>query len=200
MQIDLIAENITAAQNYSSARIAVEFLFVSSENKTEGTFKVNKRRNLDDEFTPGIFDVFDIVSPRSDHDSRGAFVQYRPVCYTTKWRTVSDSTELKQGKIKSFNNNVNEIEKFQYTLPYSYYGIELVSIVAQGTNITFGIPNDGFYSRSNYVSFSMLMGIGSPPIEKLSTFVVTFAVIGLGVPLLVLLVGGTYVGIKRYRG
>lgn len=198
MQIDLIAENINY-QNYTSARIAVEFLFVTSENKTEGTFQVNKRRNLDDEFTPGIFDVFDIVSPRSNNDSRGAFVQYRPVCYTTKWRTVSDSTELRQGEILSFSN-AKEIEKFQYTLPYSYYGFGLGSLVTQGTNITFGVPNDGFYSRSNYTSFSMLMGVGSPPVEKLSAFVVTFAAIGLGVPLLVLLIGGTYVGVKRYRG
>lgn len=199
IQIDLIAENINN-QNYSSARVAVEFLYVTSEKKSEGTFQLNKRRNLDDEFTPGIFDVYDVVSPRSNNDSRGAFIQYRPVCYTTKWRTVSDSTELRQGNITSFNNNAKDIDKFQYTLPYSYYGFALGSILAQGSNVTFGVPNDGFYSRSNYTSFSMLMGIGSPPIEKLSAFVVTFASIGLGVPLLVLLVGGTYVGIKRYRG
>lgn len=199
MQIDLIGEKLNS-QNYTSARLAVEFLFVTSENKTEGTFKVNKRRNLDDEFTPGIFDVYDIVSPRSNNDSKGAFVQYRPVCYTTRWRTVSDSTELKQGEIHSFNNDPNDIEKFQYTMPYSFYGFDLVSIIAQGSNITLGVPNDGFYSRSNYTSFSMLLGIGSPPVEKLSSFVVTFAAIGLGVPLLVLLVGGTYVGIKRYQG
>ena len=172
---------------------------VTSESKKEGTFKLNKRRNLDDEFTPGIFDVFDIVSPRSDKDSRGAFFQYRPVSYTTKGRTVSDSTELKQGAIISLNNNQNDIEKFFYTLPYSFYGYTLGTRIAQGSNITLGLTNDGFYSRSNYTSFSMLMGVGAPPVEKLSMFVLTFAAIGLGVPLLVLLIGGAYVGIKRYR-
>lgn len=198
MQIDLIAENINFA-NYSSARVAIEILAVSSENKSEGTFKLNKRRNLDDEFTPGIFDVYDIVSPRSNNDSRGAFFQYRPVCYTTKGRTVSGSTELKQGDIRSFNNDVKEIEEFFYTLPFSYYGYTLGSIIAQGSNITFGMHGDGFYSKSNYTSFSMLMGIGAPPVEKLSVFVIFFAAVGLGIPLLVLLIGGTYVGIKRYN-
>lgn len=199
MQIDLVAEKIDFS-NYSSPRVAIELLMVSSENKTEGNFKLNKRRNLDDEFTPGIFDVYDIVSPRSTDDSRGAFFQYRPVCYTTSARTVSDSTELKQGNIKSLNNNSVEIEtNFLYTLPMSFYGYNLGSKVVQGSNVSFGVPNDGFYSKSNYTSFSLLMGIGAPPIEKLSAFVITFAAIGLGVPFLVLLVGGTYLAIKRYN-
>lgn len=55
-----------------------------------------------------------------------------------------------------------------------------------------------YYSRTNYISFSYLMGVGSPPLEGLSSFVITFAVIGLGVPLLVLIVGGTCVAVKRY--
>lgn len=197
MQIDLVAKNFSS--NYSSPRVALEMLVVSSENKTEGSFKLNKRRNLDDEFTPGIFDVYNIVSPRSNDDSRGAFFQYRPVCYTTMSRTVSGSTELKQGEVRNFNNNVDEIEKFHATLPFAYYGYTLGSRVAQGTNITFGMTGDGFYSRTNYTSFSMLMGLGAPPIEKLSMFIIVFAIIGLGVPFLVLLIGGAYVCIRRRR-
>lgn len=196
MQLDIVAQNLTS--NYSSPRVAIEFLIVSSENKSEGSFRLNKRRNLDDEFTPGIFDVFDVVSPRSISEPRGAFFQYRPVCYTTKWRTVSDSTELNQGDIVSFNNHEQDFDKFKYTLPFSYFGYTLGSRIAQGSNITFGMSNDGFYKKSNYTSFSMLMGFGSPPIEGLSAFVIIFAAVGLGVPLLVLLVGGVYLGIKRY--
>jgi Lysosomal transcription factor, NCU-G1 len=198
MQIDLIAKNVSFL-DYSSPRVAFEFLTVSSENKNEGAFRLKRRRNLDDEFTPGIFDVYDIVSPRSHNASKGAFYQYRPVCYTTKWRTVSDSTEMHQGKFYDFNIRDDEIKKFEDTLPFSFYGYSLDTKIVQGSNITFGAPNDGFYIRSNYSSFSMLMGMGSPPVEKLSYFVVTFAIIGLGVPLLVLLVGGSYVAVKRYR-
>lgn len=197
MQIDLVAKNLPS--EYTTPRVAIEFLTVSSENKSEGSFRLKKRRNLDDEFTPGIFDVYDIVSPQSHSDATGAFFQYRPVCYTTKERTVSDSTEMLQGKFFSFNNNEDEIKKFENTLPYSYYGYNLSSKIAQGSNVTFGYPGDGFYSKTNYTSFSMLMGIGAPPVEKLSFFVVTFAIIGLGVPLLVLLIGGSYLVIKRYN-
>lgn len=197
MQIDMVAKHFLT--NFSSPRVAIELLMTSSEDKTEGKFKLNKRRNLDDEFTPGIFDVYNIVSPRSFNDSRGAFFQYRPVCYTTKDRTVSGSTELKQGDIKNFTNTETLVERFLYTLSYSYYGFTIASRVAEHTNITFGSSGDGFYSRTNYTSFSMLMGLGTPPVESLSSFVIIFAVIGLGVPLLVLLVGGAYLGVKRYR-
>lgn len=195
--MDIFAENVTS--NFTQPRIAVTFLLVSSEGKGEGSFKLNKRRNLDDEFTPGIFDVYDVVSPRSSNGTQGAFLQYRPVCYTTSERTVSGSTELKQGEIVDFIGNDKEFENFKNTLPYCYYGYSLGSKVAQGTNITFGSSGDGFYSRSNYTSFSMLLGVGAPPVERLSAFVVTFAAIGLGVPLLVLLVGGIYMAIKRYN-
>lgn len=198
MQIDLVAKNLTS--NFTSPRIAVEFFFLTSELKNEGSFKFNKRRNLDDEFTPGIFDVFDIVSPRSNNDTRGAFFQYRPVCYITKDRTVSGSTELSQGKISDLIEKENDVdEKFKFTLPYSYYGYDLMTKVTQGMNITFGLEGDGFYRKTNYTSFSILMGIGGAPVEKLSPFVVVFAAIGLGVPLLVLSIGGIYVAIKRYR-
>lgn len=201
MQLDLVAKNLTSS--FSSPRIAVELFFLTTENKTEGGFKFNKRRNLDDEFTPGIFDVFDIVSPRSDNDTRGAFFQYRPVCYINKFRTVSGSTELRQGIISNLINDINGTDDvsshFKNTLPYSYYGYDMMNYVVQGMNITFGLEGDGFYSRTNYTAFSLLMGIGGAPIEQLSQFVVVFAAIGLGVPLIVLFFGSIYVGIKRYR-
>lgn len=198
MQIDLVARNLSS--NFTSPRVAVEFFIVSAEPKSEGSFKFHKKRNLDDEFTPGIFDVFDIVSPRSFNDSRGAFIQYRPVSYTTKDRTVSGSTELKQGDIVNLINTTRDVqEKFNYSLTYAYYGYDIMDKVAQGMNITFGLNGDGFYSRTNYTSFSMLVGIGGSPVESLSPFVITFAAIGLGVPLLVLVIGGVYVAMKRYR-
>jgi len=172
---------------------------ITSEDKTEGSFHLNRRRNLDDEFTPGIFDVHDIISPRSNNDSRGGFFQYRPIVYISRSRSVSSSSEMTQGAISDRISTDADIQSYFSTLPYSYFGHHLSSLVVQGTNLTFGSKGDGFFGRTNYTSFSMLMGIGAPPKESLSSFVVTFAAIGLGVPLLVLLFGGAYVCVKRYR-
>lgn len=193
MQIDIIASNIRS--NYSSPRIAMEMLMVSSENKTEGTYKMNRIRNLDDEFTPGIFDVYNLVTPRSNNDTRGAFVQFRPICYTSHYRSVSYSTESRHGEVQSVESN-----DFSYSLPANFFSsFELQNALKQAINITFGMPDDGFFSHTNYISFSFLLGLGSPAIEGLSMFVKIFSAVGLGVPLLVLIVGGIYVAVKKYR-
>jgi Lysosomal transcription factor, NCU-G1 len=192
MQIDIVAKNVSS--NFTRPRIAIEFLLVSSEKKEEGSFQMNRRRNLDDEFTPGIFDIYNLISPRSSKDSQGGFIQFRPVCYKSEVRTVSSSTESRHGNIQ---NVTDEILVYRYTLPFDYFGYSIHSMLTQAINITFGMPDDGFYR--NYISFSFLIGLGEPSYELLSPFVITFATIGLSFPLLVLLVGGTYVAIKRYR-
>lgn len=193
MQVDIVAMNISSS--YKNPRIAFELFMVSSENKTEGSYTMNRVRNLDDEFTPGIFDVYNLVSPRSVNDIKGSFIQYRPVCYVSKARSVSSSTESRHG----YPTNIEDKgDPFKFTLPFAFHGYGIHSRLHQAINITFGVPGDGFYSKTNYISFSYLMGVSTPPLEGLSPFVITFAVIGLGVPLLVLIVGGTYVAVKRY--
>jgi hypothetical protein len=193
MQIDIIASKIRS--NYSSPRIAMELLMVSSEDKSEGAYKMNRIRNLDDEFTPGIFDVYNLLSPRSNNDTIGAFVQFRPVCYTSHYRSVSYSTESRHGEVQSADSN-----DFTYSLPSNFFSsVSLDTALKQAINITFGQPDDGFYSHTNYISFSFLIGLGSPATEGLSMFVKIFSAVGLGVPLLVLVVGGIYVAVKKYR-
>lgn len=191
MQIDLIASKIRT--NFSSPRIAIELLMISSEYDDEGDFKLNRIRNLDDEFTPGIFDVYNLLSPRSYNGTIGGYFQFRPVCYVSKTRTVSSSTESRQGNLIPM-----ETDDFQNSLAANYFK-NMAENLKEAINITFGMPGDGFYSRTNYISFSFSMGIGVPPKESLSTFVLTFATLGLGIPLLVLTFGGSYVAIKKYR-
>ncbi|KAG5669157.1 hypothetical protein PVAND_017052 [Polypedilum vanderplanki] len=195
MQVDLIASKIKT--NFTNPRIAIEILTLTKEDVKEGDSKINRIRNLDDEFTPGIFDVYHVLSPRSINNTKGGFIEFRPVCYNSPNRTVSSSTELSFSNPKNFDD---ETEEFKNSLPYMYFhNSTLTHKLKESINITFGMPNDGFYSRTNYISFSYLIGLGAPLKEGLSLFVIIFASIGLGVPLLVLLVGGSYVAVKRYK-
>lgn len=193
MQIDIVADHINSS--YNQPRIAIEMMMSSDEDKSEGSYKINRIRNLDDEFTPGIFDVYNIVSPRSHNDTKGSFIQYRPVCYTSEERSVASSTESRHGNTIKTDGVIN---RYKFTLPFAYFGYRIQHKLNEAINITFGMPRDLFYVRTNYSSFSFLMGIGKPPEEGLSPFVITFAVIGLGIPFLVLIIGGTYVAVKRY--
>lgn len=192
MQVDVFASKIRS--NFSNPRIAMEILTMTSENRTEGASQVNRIRNLDDEFTPGIFDVYHVLSPRSNNNTQGGFLQFRPVCYNSHNRTVSSSTELRYSNPWTLADD----GLFNDSLPLFYFD-DASNRLQESLNITFGMPDDGFFSRTNYISFSYLIGVGSPLKEGLSLFVIIFASIGLGVPLLVLIFGGAYVAVKRYR-
>ncbi|CAO1411760.1 unnamed protein product [Diamesa serratosioi] len=195
MQSDFVINRMNVSSyKFSSPRFAIQLLLFSSEKEETGNFTINNRRNLDDEFTPGIFEVIDVVSPLSRTSGDGGFIQYRPVCYLNSFRSVSDSTELKQSAMTK-----SPIKEFKNSLPFLFFGFGLEAQLAQGLNISFGIPGDGFYSKNKYISFSLLSGIGKPPVEPLSAFVIGFATIGLGVPLAVMITGGVYVTINRLR-
>lgn len=195
MQSDIVIDQMDiSSYKFSSPRFAIQMHLVSSENQEAGNFTIINRRNLDDEFTPGIFEVIDIVSPSSKISGDGAFIQYRPVCYVNAFRSVSDSTEFKQSTLTK-----SGIEEFKDSLPFLYFGFSLEAHIAQGFNISFGVSGDGFYSKNKYISFSLLSGFGKPPVESLSAFVIGFATIGLGVPLIVMIAGGVYVTVKRLR-
>lgn len=47
------------------------------------------------------------------------------------------------------------------------------------------------------LSRTLLIGSGSPPVDYLSPLVIVMMAIGLGVPLLLLLVGGVYVCVRK---
>ena len=58
-----------------------------------------------------------------------------------------------------------------------------------------------FFFLQNYLFIfrTFLSGYGVPPLEELSMFVIIVATIGLGIPFLLLAIGGCYICIKRTR-
>ncbi|XP_065072900.1 glycosylated lysosomal membrane protein-like [Ochlerotatus camptorhynchus] len=194
-QIDIVFNNIST--KFERPRFAVELLFVVSEQAVSGSdFEITKRKSLDDEHTPGIFEIIDVLSPGAFKYSTGGYLEYRPVAYTHPERDVSTSTETHQTEPKSIEYPANELN---VTLAYAIYGSKLDSLLVQGMNISFGFSGDGFYSKTNYTTMTFQVGYGVPPIEKLSAFVLIVAGIGIGLPLVMLVFGGIYVCLKKLR-
>lgn len=76
-QVDIEFVKIAVA-NVQKPRIAIEFVYVADEADHElghkhgqRTFTISTRKTLDDEHTPGIFELIDIISPESLIASRG---------------------------------------------------------------------------------------------------------------------------------
>lgn len=53
-------------ESWKGARYAAEMVMVASEDKSNKPgFVMQKRKSLDDEHTPGIFELIEIASPKS---------------------------------------------------------------------------------------------------------------------------------------
>lgn len=54
-----------------------------------------------------------------------------------------------------------------------------------------------FFRLCHFRTF--VLGYGSAPSERVSLFIAILACIGLGIPLLLLIIGGVYLAVKRMR-
>jgi hypothetical protein len=192
-QMDYVFKNISTP--YKNPRLGMEFVLVASE-KRNGNFTVNMRKSLDDEHTPGIFEVVEIMSPISEAIGRGGYLQYRKVSYTHPERDVSSSTTTKEGVPITVTNHRTDLIG---SLAYSFFGDGVISDLVQKLNITIGEKGDEFYSKTNYTTFTLLAGYGKVPTDVLSAFVIVIAAVGLGLPILLIIFGACYVCVKRQR-
>lgn len=186
-QLDIVFDKFKVRKAFKAPRFAVELAFMTSDSKlTNNSFRMSRRRTLDDEHTPGIFELDNL-------QSQSGYFEFRPVAYTHPERDVSTSTDTHFGPLMCPQDMW-----FESSLAFAYFGYSQNHLV-QAANISFGMTNDGFYTKSNYTSFTFLMGLGVPPTEELSKFVVTVALVGVGIPIIMLLVGVSCICLKRVR-
>jgi hypothetical protein len=95
--------------------------------------------------------------------------------------------------------NITNKSEFDNSMIPAYFGNNFDRILTEGFNISFGQSGDGWYDKNKYTSFVFLVGVGEPMQEHLSAFVIATALVGLGIPMVVLTFGGIYLGIKRLR-
>lgn len=65
-EFDLVLDGLRVNSSFQSARFAAEFVMVSEESKYKNqSLTVHSKKSLDDEHTPGIFEIVEIASPKS---------------------------------------------------------------------------------------------------------------------------------------
>ncbi|KZC13593.1 Lysosomal protein NCU-G1, partial [Dufourea novaeangliae] len=203
-QVDMILDHVETNKTFSSSRFAIELLVVGGGNPEIPMF-INSKKNLDDEHTPGIFEVVEVRTPpyksMDDYQTEGAYLQWRPVSYTNTSRDVTSSTETVQYPALKVTDHTSAIKN---SLLYCYYGDKVNDLLTQRIIVSLGMQGDGFYKRTNYSTWTFLVGYGTPPNEKFSYLVIMIIAIGLGIPLVILIAIGIYLCIrkmpKRNRG
>ncbi|XP_067665535.1 glycosylated lysosomal membrane protein B-like [Haliotis asinina] len=192
-QFDFTLDNFTPA--FSMSRFALELAVISDSHKEEMSIKETK--SIDDEYTPGIFRVTNLVTrPKDPVD--GAFIQWKPVSYQDSPRSRSVATSVKSYELGD-TKNVTSLLKT--SLAYAYFSDAMFtdSMNAITTNISFGLSKDGSYTKTNYTSWTASVGYGNPPMDKVSLLVIGVISAGLGIPVIIIIFGGLFVCIRKQR-
>ncbi|XP_014839726.1 PREDICTED: glycosylated lysosomal membrane protein [Poecilia mexicana] len=153
---------------------------------------VNVHQFIDDEYTPSIFQMSQWVSsPNNGSDVLG-FAQWKPVAYRTPHATLEDATPCRNSDPQQQSGNSTSASSALIKAFYS-------DPAAMGLNVSFGIAGEPYYNSTMFLSWTMLVGVGSPPVDSFSPMVIGILTAGLGIPILLLLGGGVYVLIAKKR-
>ncbi|CAK9824039.1 Glycosylated lysosomal membrane protein [Anthophora retusa] len=196
-QVDIILDNIQTNESFSNSRFAIELLVVGEGNPNIPMF-VNPKKSVDDEHTPGIFEVVEVRTPpyksMDNYRTEGAYLQWRPVSYTSVSRVVTNSTETMQYPPLKVSNHTGAIKN---SMLYCYYGDKVDGMLTQRIIVSLGATGDGFYKKNHYSTWTFLIGYGTPPSEQFSYLVIMIISIGLGLPLIIMLAIGSYFCIRK---
>ncbi|XP_017755803.1 PREDICTED: glycosylated lysosomal membrane protein A-like [Eufriesea mexicana] len=196
-QVDIILDNIQTNKSFTNSRFAIELLVVGEGNPDIPMF-INPKKSLDDEHTPGIFEVVEVRTPpyksMENYQTEGAYLQWKPISYGDASRDVSSTIETIQYPPLKVTNHTSAIVN---SMLYSYYGDKVNDLLTQRIIVSFGTKGDGFYKKTYYSTWTFLIGYGTPPNEKFSQLVIMIISIGVGLPLIILVAIGTYLCIRK---
>ncbi|XP_045672981.1 glycosylated lysosomal membrane protein isoform X1 [Phyllostomus hastatus] len=150
---------------------------------------LREQHSIDDEYAPAVFQLDQLLW--DSHPS--GFVQWRPVAFSQRQGSRESALPCQASPV---------YPTLAYLLPQSpivraFFGSQNNFCVF---NLTFGASTGPGYWDQHYLSWSMLLGVGTPPVDALSPLVIGIMVVALGAPGLMLLAGGLFLllGPKRY--
>ncbi|WAQ98923.1 GLMP-like protein [Mya arenaria] len=163
-QFDMNIDHIMT--NFTDSRFAVEILTVGGDSEP---MYVDKTRSIDDEYAPGVFQIYNWMT-RSNHRDQTGFLQWKPVAYNALKRARNKATSMKHYALQDLTmDQKNQVDD---TIVYAFYG-------------------------ETVLDKSGSIGYGSPPADAISTVVIIIILAGLGLPIVIIIFGGIFVCMKK---
>ncbi|CAN9503562.1 unnamed protein product [Ophioblennius macclurei] len=187
-QLEVRLDGITPRS--PNSRFLLELQAVGETNPPS---RVDIVRSIDDEYTPSIFKVSQWVSSTNGSSDVLGFVQWKPVAYRQSHPVLEDATPA--GHSEPLPQS-GEAAAFSSALIRAFFA-EPQSV---GLNMSFGLAGEPFYNSSGFLSWTLLVGIGPPPVETFSSLVIGIMAVGVGMPILFLLMGGVFVCFQKKGG
>jgi hypothetical protein len=190
--VDFVIDSIES--NFTYSKFGMTFLFLSD---LDGA-RLTNQKSLDDEYTPGTFqqrtvEVYDALA--TDTSKVHNYLQWKPIFYYFNEKSLENSTQTRHYELVVNNRDIPN------SIALAFY--RSTGQRASALNISFGLEGDVkdgyFYSPTNYLVWTFSVGLGEPALEAMSTLVTFVIFIGFGLPVLVILVGGAVLAVKKYK-
>ncbi|XP_077012575.1 glycosylated lysosomal membrane protein isoform X1 [Tamandua tetradactyla] len=140
---------------------------------------MQEQHSIDDEYAPAVFQLNQLLWGSLP----SGFMQWRPVAFSQKQGSRESALSCQASPLHP---------TLEYPLPQSpivraFFGSQSNFCAF---NLTFGASMGPGYWDHHYLSWSMLLGMGPPPVDALSPLVLGIMAVALGAPGLMLLTGG----------
>nr|XP_060613857.1 glycosylated lysosomal membrane protein [Anolis sagrei ordinatus] len=163
------------------SRFALEIFTVEEGS---GRKELQSIRSIDDEYTPTIFEMAQLVSlPRNDTVG-SSFLQWKTAAYASPDAQRADTIHCQYYPLRTANVTLPG-----HGIAHAYFGPEADYAVA-GLNVSFGGEDSEAYQEKRYLSWSALIGYGAPAEDTFSPLVMAILAVALGTPVLLLVAGG----------
>ncbi|KFO24892.1 glycosylated lysosomal membrane protein isoform X1 [Fukomys damarensis] len=147
---------------------------------------IQEQRSIDDEYSPAVFQLDQLLwgSPPS------GFVQWRPVVFSHEQADRGSALSCRASPLHP---------TLARALPRSsvvraFFGPQQSYCTF---NLTFGASTGPGYWDQHYLSWSLLLGVGPPPVDALSPLILGIMAVALGTPGLLLLGSGLALLLRR---
>jgi len=184
--LDLFLDNKTVSFDHSRFYLIVDVV------NNEYPLTLTSVSTIDDEYTPGVFKTYRLGAADTKVVENARYAAWKPVAYTTSERSLEMQTLVKAFDGEGVDPGLNDVK----SVVGEYFQRIGNDSMSRQIKIGFGQQEDKFYKNTAFSVWSVLVGIGAPPKDEISTLVVVVISVGLGVPAVFVILGGIYAGIR----
>lgn len=148
--------------NFIAERIGFGFTIVQQKDNNSSqveTMRSEKIKSLDDEHTPGVFEMYRIRTPTMGPSHEESYLEWKPICYTASTRDITNSIDVHLYGLKNETTTFSSpFEAVKSSILMSYYGQTSFSephsdLLINYFNMSFGTNKDGFYNKTPHIAW-----------------------------------------------
>ncbi|KAM3824667.1 glycosylated lysosomal membrane protein [Vipera latastei] len=189
-KVEFAIQGVAPQGNHS--RFALEILAVEEGRRRK---QLQSVRSIDDEYTPTIFEMVQLISEPHNHSLGSSFLQWKMAAYNSEPPHRENTVHCQYYPLQMVHNLGPE-----FRILRAYFGEDLEQCCSlSALNISFGSEDNEAYKEKRYLSWSALVGFGESPREEFSPLVIGILAVALGTPAVLLIVGSLTVLTRKRK-